>query len=148
MPWPKGKARPEFMAQLHEQNRGKKRTKEQRQRISAGQKASSKQKHAAKIRGKSSRKLRSVDKRGRVFIWVGDKKVVEHRHIVEQLLGRPLEKYELVHHLNEDPTDNRPKNLLVMNRREHRIVHRAEQLVRWCIKQWPEIKTTFQIALK
>ena len=41
----------------------------------------------------------------------GGREVLEHRHIMEQHLGRKLERYENVHHLNGDRTDNRLDNL-------------------------------------
>lgn len=49
--------------------------------------------------------------------------VYEHRFIVEQTLGRLLQKGEVVHHKNGDIFDNRPENLAVKTRGEHSRDH-------------------------
>lgn len=57
-------------------------------------------------------------------IKVNGKKHNEHRYIMEQHLGRPLSRYEVVHHINGDKTDNRLCNLMVMSLSEHAKLHR------------------------
>lgn len=49
--------------------------------------------------------------------------IPEHRIVAEQKIGRKLEKGEVVHHINNVPTDNRPENLLVMSDVAHRKLH-------------------------
>lgn len=50
--------------------------------------------------------------------------VYEHVLVMEGILGRFLSDEEVVHHINEIKTDNRPDNLMLFpNQREHRIFH-------------------------
>jgi len=59
---------------------------------------------------------------GRRVIQDGTREIFEHRYIMEQHLGRPLEPNEVVHHKNEDRMDNRLENLELMTRSQH-IAH-------------------------
>lgn len=50
--------------------------------------------------------------------------VLEHRLVMEKKLGRYLESYESVHHVDGDKTNNAPENLVVMLRKKHASAHK------------------------
>lgn len=60
-------------------------------------------------------------------IYVDGKRVREHRWLMEQHLGRKLEKWEHVHHINDDSSDNRIENLEVLSNSDHQ---RKEHILR------------------
>lgn len=49
--------------------------------------------------------------------------VAQHRHVMEQFIGRPLHSTELVHHINGNRQDNRIENLQLVTKSEHGKIH-------------------------
>jgi hypothetical protein len=47
------------------------------------------------------------------------KRIKEHRWIMQEYLGRILNKEEFIHHMNGDTHDNRIENLMIVTNRTH-----------------------------
>ena len=52
-----------------------------------------------------------------------------HRWVMERELGRRLEKWEHVHHIDGDRRNNRPENLVLMTRDEHYRIHEYQTIL-------------------
>lgn len=62
---------------------------------------------------------RFKNKQGYIHILIDGIYRLEHRYFVQKLLGRDLEDYEHIHHLNGIKDDNRMENLKVVINKEH-----------------------------
>lgn len=60
------------------------------------------------------------------------RKVLEHRWVMEQHIGRRLLRSEQVHHINHDRLDNRIENLELVSVREHAERHTWKPLTTVC----------------
>lgn len=123
-------------------NTGKKRDPAYKARMSAHHKAKGiRPTHEAAAKGNSSRPKREGSHswkggtsyvNGRKCLYLPNHPrshrngyVYEHIVIAEQSLGRPIEADEVVHHIDNDPTNNDPSNLHVFtSQAEHMRHHR------------------------
>ena len=56
-------------------------------------------------------------------LYVDGVKIDEHRYIIQEHIGRKLNRYEFVHHKNGNKKDNRIENLEIMDCHQHAIEH-------------------------
>src|SRR5574337_26216 len=64
----------------------------------------------------------------------GGRQQLEHRVVMARILGRPLLRSEIVHHIDGNGLNNSPDNLEVLSQTEHRA-HRHGGPRRWSIDE-------------
>jgi hypothetical protein len=101
---------------------------------------------AAHKRQRDKARGRYTDKHGYVLLSErkGDNNYAqpEHRAVMEQMLGRKLEKHETVHHKNGIRHDNRPENLELWASRHGRGQRAADEDI------WSGTIPSYQIDCK
>lgn len=70
---------------------------------------------------------KTINDQGYIILQEVGKKIREHRLIMENIVGRPLLKIEVVHHIDRDRKNNNPENLKLMLRTEHDKFHSEEK---------------------
>lgn len=90
--------------------------------------------HLGPAQNSRPRGARRVDKSG--YAYVGN--VAEHRLVMEQMIGRPLARWENVHHINGIRDDNRPENLELWVKAQP-AGQRAQDLAAWVVQHYPEL---------
>lgn len=63
----------------------------------------------------------------------------KHRRIAEELLKRKLLSHEIVHHIDENPNNNTPENLLIMTRKQHPRLHIFLRKARGILKEFGNV---------
>lgn len=92
--------------------------------------------HGFKVRGRGEAKRinalgRIVGRHQYLAIKTGESRhgKMLHRYLMEQRIGRELERGEVVHHINGDKRDNRLENLQLMTNSEHMKLHRNQERI-------------------
>lgn len=85
-----------------------------------------------------------TDSRGYRWLFLGGKRIQEHRVTMAQMIGRQLRSFESPHHKNGIRHDNRPENLELWTKPQP-AGQRVEDLVAWVIENY---RTEVEVALK
>lgn len=92
--------------------------------------------HAKKAHRGQGREWRNTEDSGYVYLTpLGRTKIAEHRFVMEEALGRPLEVWENVHHRNGIRDDNRLENLELWCTPQP-AGQRPEDLVAWVVEHY------------
>ncbi len=78
----------------------------------------------------------TLDDKGYVWMYKkGNKKIQEHTLLVERALGKSLPAEAEIHHLDGNPSNNNPTNLVICpNRAYHMLLHQRMRALEMCGK--------------
>ena len=88
-------------------------------------------------RARNGEGWRGINNNGYVVLKLRGKVVLEHRQVMEQVLGRPLFRHENIHHVNGDKTCNTPENLEIWVKVQP-SGQRLEDLIAFIAEYYPE----------
>jgi hypothetical protein len=86
-------------------------------------------------RARNGEGYRGINNNGYIVLKRGRESVLEHRKVMEEILGRPMLPAETVHHLNGVKTDNRPENLELWV--STRSGQRVADLIAFVVEHYP-----------
>lgn len=69
------------------------------------------------------------------YVNVEGTKIAFHRYLMELYLGRKLSSNEVVHHVDGDPLNNDPDNLVLVSRSEHQRLHAGSSRRAWTLAE-------------
>jgi hypothetical protein len=88
---------------------------------------------------KAPRGAGSTDKKsGYRYLTVDGRRIGEHRYVMEQMIGRRLERWETPHHKNGRRADNSPGNLELWVKPQP-AGQRVEDLVAFVVEHYPHL---------
>jgi DNA-binding CsgD family transcriptional regulator len=67
---------------------------------------------------------------GYIEVWTPTGVRLEHQVVMEQKIGRPLASGEVVHHIDENKSNNTPENLALTTQSEHAALHAPDLVAR------------------